>query len=363
MFRLAATLALLSTVLPSLAAARQVPASPIRTEEFTFEVEGQRLVGLFDRPVRPASGTTIVLVHGYGRTDVVAQGWHADLRAHFGRLGIHVLVWDKPGCGRSEGTFDIDQPVASSAKEVVAAVRALKAREPAACDQVGLWGISRAGWIAPLAMHDEPGIDFWISVSGTDDKENARYLLETNWGIEGHTPEEVERLVGEWQARFDAVWKGQSYERFVAAAPTLATDPLMEFLGWGGTASEAEFLAYQEQFTRGALTVDEASGLLVYVPGFAELLSSIDRPVLALFGAKDTNVDWRATSKLYASTLGENPEADLTVHVFEDANHSLKRCTTGGVREMRELPWNTPYAEGYFEQMRDWLVAFGYGRE
>ena len=74
-------------------------------------------------------------------------------------------------------------------------------------------------------------------------------------------------------------------------------------------------------------------------------------------------MDWRATSKLYEKTLGANPNADLTVHAFPDANHILKRCETGGVREMQTMPWNAPYAEGYFDVMRDWLVAFGFGEE
>ena len=181
MHRLAAPLLLFLTVpLPSAAAqqGRGAPTPPIRTGEFAFEVDGQRLVGLLDRPASREAGATIVLVHGYGKTNVEAEGWNLDLRSHFGRLGINVLVWDKPGCGRSEGEFDIDQPVASSAAEVVAAVRVLKEREIPGSEMVGLWGISRAGWIAPLAMRDEPAIDFWISVSGTDDKENARYLLE-----------------------------------------------------------------------------------------------------------------------------------------------------------------------------------------
>jgi hypothetical protein len=33
----------------------------------------------------------------------------------------------------------------------------------------------------------------------------------------------------------------------------------------------------------------------VYVPGFRDLLGRLDVPVLALFGEKDRNVDWRKT--------------------------------------------------------------------
>ncbi|MEM1272135.1 MAG: alpha/beta hydrolase, partial [Bacteroidota bacterium] len=94
----------------------------------------------------------------------------------------------------------------------MAAVQALRATGLPGTAQIGLWGISRAGWIAPLAIQAEPSIAFWISVSGVDDKENARYLLESNLPIEGRSAEETARVVGAWQQGFNAVWKGGSYQ-------------------------------------------------------------------------------------------------------------------------------------------------------
>jgi uncharacterized protein len=122
------------------------------TQTFSFEVHGNRLVGLLDIPNNQTPTSTIIIVHGYGKTNVVEQNWYSDLRSNFARIGISVLVWDKPGCGQSGGEFDINQPVESSAEEVVAAVHALQAREVMGGQRIGLWGISRAGWIAPLDL-------------------------------------------------------------------------------------------------------------------------------------------------------------------------------------------------------------------
>lgn len=335
-------------------------ASDFETGRFAFEADGNRLVGLLDAP--PGPQATVILVHGYGETKVVEQNWFYDLRAHFAGLGLNVVVWDKPGCGESEGTFDINQPVESSADEVVAAVRALQDRNLPGTEVIGLWGISRAGWIAPLAMSAAPEIAFWISASGTDDKENGRYLLASNFPLEGRSEDETEVLVDEWQRSFDAVWQGGDYQDYLDARPTLSQDPFADFMGWGGYVSEQAFYAYQGRFENGEFVVDAEAGLQVYVPDFRQVLSGIDRPVLALFGEKDTNVDWRATSRLYHQTIGTNPNADLTVVTFPEANHNLKRAETGGVREMRGQPWDTPYAEGYFESMAEWLVAQGFGR-
>jgi hypothetical protein len=53
---------------------------------------------------------------------VVAQSWYHDLRSRFTELGIATgRLGTSPAAGTSEGTFDIDQPVASSAREVAAA--------------------------------------------------------------------------------------------------------------------------------------------------------------------------------------------------------------------------------------------------
>ena len=337
------------------------PLEILRTEAFDFEVDGNRLSGLLDRPADRAPRATIVIVHGYGETSVVENDWYRGLRSRFAEIGIGTLLWDKPGCGASEGEFDINQPVQSSAREVVAAIRALRERGIEGSETVGLWGVSRAGWIAPLAIAEEASVAFWISVSGTDDKENARYLIESNLRLEGHTEAETQALVAEWQARFDTVWQGGTYREYLDAAPNLSDHPFMHLMGWGGHASEQAFLDDQERFRTGEYRVDEVDGLMVHVPEFRSLLASIEMPVLAIFGEKDTNVDWRKTSELYRTTIGANPAASLTVHTFPDGDHNLKRSETGGIREMREQPGDTPYVDGYPDVMFRWLVAQGFG--
>lgn len=351
-----------STTDPELTDSGVSSSETMQTDLFSFDAGGNKLVGMLDSPEDQEATATIILVHGYGATNVVEQNWYYNLRTRFAGLGINTLVWDKPGCGQSEGKFDINQPVESSAAEVVAAVRALQDRNVKGSDKIGLWGISRAGWIAPLAMQAEPAIDFWISVSGTDDKENARYLLASNFPIEGRTAEETEQLVGEWQAQFNTGWQDATYQEYLDAAPNLRADPFIALLGWNGVATEAEFLAYKAGYEAGAFVVDEQTELEVYVPDFRQLLASLDKPVLALFGEKDTNVDWRSTARLYRQTIGENPNAALSIQTFPDANHNMRQSKTGGVREMQAQDGNTPYAEGYHEAMLNWLVAEGFGR-
>ncbi len=182
-------------------AMQQPSAATMSTQRFEFVSNGNRLSGFVDVPASGAARAMIVIIHGYGKTDVAGRTSYYDLRSRFTRLGISTLIWDKPGCGKSEGTFDADQPVQSSAREVLDAIRHARESKLPGSQRVGLWGISRAGWIAPLAITQDPKIAFWISVSGTDDKENFPYLLESNLRIEGRSEAEIRTLTWPMAAR------------------------------------------------------------------------------------------------------------------------------------------------------------------
>ena len=226
--------------------AAQDPIEYAGTELFKFEVNGNEIVGILDTPTAVDPTATVVIVHGYGKTNVVADNWYAGLRSRLALIGVSTLVWDKPGCGLSEGEFDINQPVQSSADEVLAAIRALQKTDAKGTANIGLWGISRAGWIAPLALTKDPSIAFWISLSGTDAQENARYLLESNFPIEGRSTEETERLVAEWQNSFNTLWQNGTYEQYLESSPTLRSDPFMILMNWDGQMSKAAFEASQK---------------------------------------------------------------------------------------------------------------------
>jgi len=97
------------------------------------------------------------------------------------------------------------------------------------------------------------------------------------------------------------------------------------------------------------------------VPGFADLLRGLDAEVLALFGERDRNVDWRKTRALYQATIGRNPGASLTVRTFPDANHNLHRAATGGLGEMEAMTERVP-SDGYYEVQVEWLREWVLGK-
>jgi len=327
----------------------------MKTESFEFQSDGRRLSGLLDLPIDQKPSSIVVIIQGSGRSDVVAGNWYSDLRSHFVQLGLASCIWDKPGCGKSEGQFDMNQSVQNSAKEALAAIEELKHRYIPGAAKIGLWGISRAGWICPLVIEAYPSIAFWISVSGTDDRENFGYLLESNFRIEGRSEPETQLLVAEWKRGNDIFRKGGAFEEYQKATQHLRADTFWLSVS-GDQYTEEGFLRNQKQFIIEHHQFDEETGLMIYVPNFRETLKNIHCPVLAIFGERDANVDWRKTIALYKETIGKDTNAKLTIRTFPNCNHNIVKCNTGGFREHIET-WQP--CDGYFDAMSTWLKENG----
>ncbi len=328
------------------------------SEPFEFKFENKILRGLIEKPQNKPSKAIVILIPGYGKTDFVEGNWYSTLRKKLVASGLTVVFWDKMGCGNSDGKFDSNQPVKNSADEGIAAIQKIKKLNIPGSEKIGFWGISRAGWIIPLINEQFP-IDFWISVSGTDDKENFGYLLKSNLIIEGKNKEEAHELYKSWMLGHKLFCTQGNIEDYESAIRPLKLDSLSRKLfGYSNiskiTQEDKEiYLQEQKQYTsKGHFDVE--SGLWVYIDDFDKILQKINAPVLALFGANDSQVDWRKTKKLYQETIGINPNSTLTTKVFQNCNHVLQQCVTCGWREdLSASKWQA--CDQYYETMISWL--------
>ncbi len=321
-----------------------------KISEFSFKFENQTLHGVLTQPEQPPKGVVLV-VHGSGRTNAVAQNWHGDVRHALTQAGYATYMYDKQGCGKSEGTFDYNQPVRNSAEEVLAAIKALKTKDIAGAHTIGLWGISRAGWINPLVINTRKDIKFWISVSGVYARENFNYLLQENLLLGGMPKDSVDLIVEEWAEGNRIVHSGGSFEKAQAATQNLRKTSFLKRFNNYRETTKSDYEAYQPRFMNEAF--DPVTGQQIYLADFESTLSQIECPVLAIFGGKDKNVEWRRTKRIYEETLG--PQGKLTLITYPEANHNLFVCETGGFFEFQdnELPYIRP--EGYLDAMKNWL--------
>ena len=318
-----------------------------------FDFEKVTLNGILNLPKNAEPKGIVLLVHGSGRTNAVAQKWHLDVREAIVKAGYATYMWDKMGCGKSGGSFNYHQTVQNSALEVIAAINHLKMQKIPGANTIGLWGISRAGWINPIVINKYKNIQFWISVSGVDDKENFQYLFEENLKINGTPKDSIALLSKELNTSYRLTHAGASYEAVLDATKNLRKNAFLNRFNNGRANTKQQYETYQKQFMKSAF--DQQSGLQINVANFESILSNINCPVLAIFGEKDKQVDWKKTRALYELTLNKNEV--LTIKTFSDTNHNLFKCKTGGFYEFQDnnLPYNRP--KGYVATITNWLKA------
>jgi dienelactone hydrolase len=141
-----------------------------RSEDLTFpSFDGTQIAGTLLIPPGEGPHPAFVWVHGSGP---VTRG-SADLWPYaFADLGYAVLTVDKRGVGRSGGSYTLpdgsrDNPahMERRARDVRAALAALRARPDVDGERIGLVGVSQAGWVIPLAA-EAGGVAAAIVLSG-----------------------------------------------------------------------------------------------------------------------------------------------------------------------------------------------------
>lgn len=158
--------------------------TPPAVEQLTLQSREASLRAVLHRPDAPGRHPAVVLVHGSGQ--VTADHMLRWTSQRFIDMGIAVLAYDKRGVGESSGFYTGIGPANSDhmfsllADDALAGIAALKAMPAIDGAQLGLFGSSQGGWIAPLAASRGPDVRFVISLSGpavTVGEENAYSFL------------------------------------------------------------------------------------------------------------------------------------------------------------------------------------------
>jgi uncharacterized protein len=336
----------------------------LKIDTLNFQFEDKKYSGLIDYPDNEPPKGIIIFVPGDGPTNINDKSWFAytyfdSLRTSFKKVGLACVLWDKAGCGKSEGKYDHNQTVQNSAQEILAAIKELKRRNISGASKIGFWGISRGGYICPLVIQQYPAIAFWISVSGTDGNDSFAYLLESYLRLAGRSEPEIKLLIDENNLMEKIFYSGGSYDSYLKSTQNIRKDTtfIKTFnLGWNDSLSYSNDQASYIQ-SKKIVEFDSLTNLKVFVPDFCSVLNTVHCPTLAIFGEKDHIVDWRKTKALYESTLRKNLGTKYTLKTFKDANHAIFKCKTGAYNENLEK-WEL--ADNYFGTMRAWLKENGF---
>lgn len=327
----------------------------IKRDTLNFVFENKKLSGFIDYPENYEPSSIIIIIPGHGNTYFRESIWYYDsLINRFSNIGLACFRWDRAGCGNSEGIYDHNQSVQSSAKEVIAAIDELKRRNIPGSTKIGLWGISRGGYICPLVIQEYPSIAFWISVSGTDGLNSWDYKFESDLRFAGKSKDEAKLLVEEYLQEWYIIENGGSYDEYLKAQQHLLKDTFcISYLGLKEFTKES-YMKEQESI-KGDIDYerDPKTKSIIVVPNFVEVLNKIKCPVLAIFGEKDFVVDWQKTRTLYLGTIGKNDPKKLTIKTFPDGDHTIIKCKTGASNETLD---KYVFCDGYLDTMITWLV-------
>lgn len=304
-------------------------------EDVRFPNGDGQLAGTLIRPASGAQHPAVVLVHGSGpenREHVLP--WARFLV----RGGIAVLSYDKRGVGESAG----DWTTASFddlAGDAVAAFEYLKTRRDIDGAQIGLLGISQAGWVMPLAAPRAKGLAFLISISGAGvtPAETTIDQTQNEMTARGMKPQTVTEIVALMKLQYQYARTGQGWDEYAAAREKLASRMGPPPEAFPGAPDHPSWLSIRRSYFHDP------------VPSLRQLRL----PVLALFGELDNNILAEKNKAAWEAALKAGGHPDYTLLILPKANHAMLEAKIGSNAEMASLQRFVPV---YFTTVREWLA-------
>jgi pimeloyl-ACP methyl ester carboxylesterase len=247
-----------------------------------------------------AGDTLVVALHGAGegtRDSPSLRHLHEVLAP----AGISVVTFDRRGEGEStgdssRGRFDVQ------AKDALAIVDMFEA------EQVGLWGISQGGWVAPLAAARSENVAFLVLVAstGVTPAEQMMYAVEKQLRLAGYGDDVVARAL-ELRRRFED-WV---HTRAPEPDEQLAADL------WAGVDEDW----WGHVWLPPTLLDEESVRLWVEEMDFdpRPVFAQVRVPTLSFYGAADSWSPVEPSVEAWRAAHG----ADVEIFVIPEAEHDL----------------------------------------
>lgn len=303
------------------------------TEEvvrFANEQDGVEIAGTLLTPKSNGPHPGIVLIHGSGYNERWWVWYMADL---FAKNGIAALAIDKRGCGESGGEWE-SVSLETLAMDGVAGVHLLQSRDDIVATRVGLWGISQAGWIMPIAAVNSSDIAFIVVTSGAavtvEEEGYFDYIVQLKDA--GYSEEDRAKARDILERDFQVSVTGEGYDELMAKVSEVRDE-----------AWYKELRIFVSPPDSNARRFYRINGIFDPVPYWEQ----IKIPVLFLYGEEDRSVEPSRSIEILNRIIAEQ-EPDFTIRSFPRADHGIR------VPVDSKFPYTRP-APGYFDTMIDWL--------
>ncbi len=326
-------------VIPTIAARPSGQAARPDIEDFVFESADFNVVGELRIPSGDRKCPLIIMVHGDGPA---YKSYYSILKGRFLRAGYATLVWDKPGYGQSTGTLSRERLRADRAEVLLDAISNVKNHPRIDPDRIGVWGISQAGYVIPMALEKDAGISFMIMVGcpGENGIFQTAYLIRRQLEFEDVSEEEAKQA----ENHFIQIFYAETFEQYIEHAKALYDNPVQRRLGFVSALwDESNWKPHSP----------EEEGF--YDP--IDVIQTVTIPALVFFGEKDTQVDPAQGAEAYNKALTKAGNKNFKVALIPNADHGIILCETGSMKEIRNrsAKERQNYAPEYLEMMDEWL--------
>lgn len=321
------------------------------SEDVTFQNGPVQLAGTVTVPKGAGRHPAVILIHGAGGiTPTRDFGYWS---SYFAGHGLAVLAFDKRGGGTSGGNA-FTATYEDLADDVLAGLGYLQTRSDIDPEQIGFYGTSNGGYIAPLAAARSGGRVAFITVrSGSARRvgDNIAYEVGNDLRSQGFSDADVAKGVAIRQRVTD----------FVLSRPVLTT------LAWDSLKAEVGVVAKEPWFpwarvawvplvsptdSMGAAFLNKLRAEWQYDP--IPYWRTVRVPVYIMLGELDKSVPSAESASLLRGALADAGNHDATVRVFERGNHGLLESTSGYDREVDELVY---YVPGFQDSLIRWITA------
>ncbi|MFD3507133.1 alpha/beta hydrolase family protein [Nocardia sp. NPDC058666] len=252
--------------------------------------DGTTTPGTIHAPEGASGRPGVVLVYGSGTSPSTKYAEQAEA---FARAGIVALRYDK----RTEHYTAAHRDYSLLADDALSAVAALRNRPEVDPNNVGIWGLSEGGWVAPLAASRSADIAFLITI-----------------GANSGAPAPQQSWADQTKLRVGGV-RGSMVD-------TLLPNGIRQVVG-AGQFAEADY--------------DQPS-----------VLARIQQPVLGIWGDKDRLTPPGDSLRGFQAAFDQAGKTNYTLRTVRDTQHSGFTTTTGFDRGDHLSP-------EYTQLMGDWV--------
>ncbi len=263
----------------------------------------------------------VVFMHGGGNdAEELMSGprFYARRLAH---CGIAALIYDKRGTGKSGGVFH-EASLDDFINDAGSAIRFLIARPEIDAAQIGIYGGSEGGCLAPVAAVRFPEISFVISTSGPIGRivDQANHNISYALRLRGFPDSVVDEVMPLWR-RHHASWASQDSLEKMAVAEEIAKyrkifDTLVLPSPENEILADTNLFFLRPQFN--SMSKD-----------YYNELSRLSVPLLALYGALDPIINVEESARNLEIKMREAGNKYYEIYIIDSVSHSFNNPTTG----------------------------------